>query len=182
MPESEKIFNIALQTRPPNATPEQMEQAQGALHMLSSIFPAMVIIGSFIGPWINWILVAIVYLLAAIASRGRTSFVSALALTINLFIIPAVVALINSIILALRGPEAVSGPADAVALPTLATLVHAPPKIDAALSTIGIFALWYWIVGAFGLERTLDVKRPLAIGVMVFFAVVTAGLAAWGRH
>jgi hypothetical protein len=159
-----------------------MAQAQGFLSVLSHAFPYVATGGVLIGIWFNWLFVALFFLLAALASRAKPSFGAAWAMTVNLYAISGLGQLVNSVILALRGPNAVNGPADIVTIPSLALLVHGPPKLVAALQTVTVFELWYCVVAALALERVMGVRRSFAIAIVVVLVVATALLAAWGRR
>ena len=86
-------------------------------------------------------------------------------------------ALVANTILRLQGPENISKPSDAYALPSLAMLVHGDSKTAAVLYAFNVINIWYYVIFAMGLQRVMKMSAVAAWTTTIVFAVILALLA-----
>jgi hypothetical protein len=143
------------------------------------IYPVSAIaIGGLIGPWVVWLVGALVYLIAAALSGGEARFKLAWVTAVNLYIIGAVGSIIAGVIVALRGGENVNSAIDLFALPSLAMFVHGSPKLAGFLYSFNIVNIWLYVVAVIALQHTMKMGRGAAIATVVVLALIGAGIAA----
>ena len=136
------------------------------------------VIGAAVGPWVYWLLVAVVFIIGAALGGGDARFKLAWASVVNLNIIALVGGVITWVTIALRGPEGVNTMSDLYVLPSLAMFVHGSPKLEAFLYGFNIVYIWLFIVAVVALERVLKVRRGAAITTVLVFAIASAGFGA----
>ena len=178
MPEIVKVAHIAQQAQLATMSADQRATAQRAMASTSNIIPIFAIIGILVFTWVIWIISAIVYAIGGALSGAGAKFSLAWVVAVNLGIIAFVGALVNAIILAARGPDAISSALDQYALPSLGMLVHDNVKLATFLNTYNIDYIWLYVVAVIGLERTMSMKRGAAIVTVVIYSLIGAGLAA----
>ena len=147
-----------------------MQSTQGLL-------PVFAIVGVVIVFWLVWLVSAVVYAIGGALSGAGARFGLAWVVAVNLSVIAVVGALVNAIILALRGPDAISSALDQYTLPSLGMLVHDNVKLATFLNSYNIDYVWLYVVAVIALERTLSMKRPAAIVTVAVYSLIAAGLA-----
>jgi Yip1-like protein len=177
-PEQVKIAHIAQQQALSNMSADARAQAQQGMAAAESIIRVSIIVGGFVAPWIIWLVSAVVFTIGAAVSGAGARFSLAWVAAVNLGAIAFVGAVVNAIILALRGPDAIATPLDAYALPSLAMLVHGSAKLGSFLAAFNIVNVWYYIASVIALERMLSVKRNTAIATIVIYSLLSAAIAA----
>lgn len=178
MPEIVKVAHIAQQAQLATMSADQRANAQQAMSSTSSIIPIFAIVGVLVVTWIIWIVSAIVYAIGGALSGAGAKFSLAWVVAVNLGIIAFVGALVNAIILAMRGPDAISSQLDQYALPSLGMFFHDNVKLATFLNTYNVDYIWLYIVAVIGLEHTLLMKRGAAIATVVVYSLIGAGIAA----
>ncbi|HXW77166.1 MAG TPA: hypothetical protein VEJ20_07140, partial [Candidatus Eremiobacteraceae bacterium] len=89
------------------------------------------------------------------------------------------VALVNSIILALRGPDSISGPLSAYTLPGLGMLANpSNMKLAMFLTFFNVGYLWGFIVVGIALVNLLKIKPVTATILTIVIALLTDALLA----
>jgi hypothetical protein len=177
MPEIMKVAHIAQEQALTQMSADRQAVARQSMQSMQGIFPIFAIIGVLVVTWIVWLLSAIVYALGGALSGAVARFGLAWVVSVNLSIIAGVGALVNAIILAARGPDAISSALDQYALPSLGMLVHDNVKMATFLNTYNLDYLWLYVVAVIALERTLTMKRPAAIVTVVVLSLIGAGIA-----
>jgi hypothetical protein len=177
-PEQVKIAHIAQQQALANMSADQRAQAQQGMTAAESIVRVSIIAGGFIAPWIIWLFSSIVFTIGAAASGAGSRFSLAWVAAVNASAVAFLGAVVNAIILAMRGPDAISSPLDANALPSLAMFAHGNVKLASFLGAFGIVNIWFYIVSIIAMERTLNVKRNAAIVTIVIYSLLSAAIAA----
>lgn len=136
------------------------------------------IIGGVVGPWVFWLLTAVVFLIGAALGGGEARFKGAWVSAVNLYIIALIGTIIAAAIIALRGAESVNTVSDLLALPSLGMLVHGSPKLFAFLYGFNVINIWFYVVAVIALEQVLKMSRGAAVATVVVFAVLAASLGA----
>ncbi|HET9342535.1 MAG TPA: YIP1 family protein [Candidatus Eremiobacteraceae bacterium] len=178
MPEIMKVAHIAQQQQLSTMSADQQAQARQAMGSTAGIIPVFAIVGVLIVTWLIWVISAVVYAIGGAISGAGAKFSLAWVVSVNLGIIAFVGALVNAVILAARGPDAISSPLDQYALPSLGMFFHDNVKLATFLNTYNLDYLWLYVVAVIGLERTLSMKRGAAIVTVVVYSLIGAGLAS----
>jgi len=178
MPEIVKVAHIAQQQQLSTMSADQQANARQAMASSSGLIPLFAIIGVFIVTWLIWLVSAVVYAIGSALSGAGAKFSLAWVVAVNLGIIAFVGALVNAIILAARGPDAISSALDQYALPSLGMFFHDNVKLATFLNTYNVDYIWLYVVAVIGLERTLLMKRGAAIATVLIYSLIGAGLAA----
>lgn len=178
MPEIMKVAHIAQQQQLATMSADQQANARQAMASTSGLIPVFAIVGVLVVTWIIWLISAVVYAIGGALSGAGAKFSLAWVVSVNLGIIAFVGALVNGIILALRGPDAISSALDEYTLPSLGMLFHDNVKLATFLNTYNVDYVWLYVVAVIGLERTLLMKRGAAIATVVVYSLIGAGIAA----
>jgi hypothetical protein len=178
MPEILKIGQIAQAQAISQMSADAQARAHQNLASFAGVIRVSIIVGSFIGPWIGWLIAAVVFLIGALASKADAKFGRAWTLAVNSFVVFGLGQLVNSVILAMRGPDSISAPADAYAIPSLAMFAHDSPKLAAGLYAFNPFNLWFYAVAAIGLQIVMRMKPPAAWITVLIYALIGAGIAS----
>lgn len=178
MPELQKAAQIVQAARIATMSADQQAAARDVMAKTAALFPLFAIIGIVIVTWIVWVISAVVYAIGGAISGAGAKFSLAWVVSVNLGIIAYVGALVNAVILAARGPDAISSMLDQYALPSLSMLFHDNVKLAMFLNSYNIDYLWLYVVAVIGLERTLSMKRGAAIATVVVLSLIGAGLAS----
>jgi Yip1 domain len=141
-------------------------------------YPVFGTVGAFIVVWIFWLIGAVVFVVGAALTGGEAKFSGAWVSALNLYIIGAVGAIINSVIVALRGAASVNNSTDLYALPSLALVVHGSPKLTMFLYGFNVIYIWYYVVAVIALEAVMKMSRTASIVTVLVLALLSAGLAA----
>jgi hypothetical protein len=177
MPELMKVAAVAQAAQLATMPADQQAQAKQTMAAAAAVTKVIIIVSWVIIPWIAWLISALVYTVGAAISGAAARFSLAWAASVNVSIVAWVGAVVNAVILAARGPDAISSPLDAQALPSLGMLVHGP-KLIAFLNAYNLDYIWLYIVAVIALERMLAMKRPAAVTTVLVYSLITAGLAA----
>jgi hypothetical protein len=177
LPATLHIAQAAQQLQISQAPADQQQTIRDAIAKTQNFLPIFIIFGAVIFPWVSWVITALVIMVGAAIGRGFVNFGAAWVLSVNTFIIPAFGALIANTILRLQGPENISKPSDAYALPSLAMLVHGDPKTAAVLYAFNVINIWYYVIFAMGLQRVMKMSAVAAWTTTIVFAVILALLA-----
>ena len=177
-PEQVKVAHVAQAAALANMSADQQAQARQNMAAFEGVTRFFILAAGFIGPWIVWLISAIVFTIGAAIGGGTSRFSLAWVASVNAAVVAFIAAVVNAVILALRGPDAIGAPLDAYTLPSLGMLVHGSVKFQALLNTYNVGNLWYYVVGIIALERMLNVRRPVSIVVIVVYSLITAGFAA----
>jgi len=177
LPEIAKVAQIAQAARLATMTADQQAAARGVMASTTKLFPLIAIIGAFVGPWVIWLISAVVYAIGSAISGAGAKFSLAWVVSVNVGIIVFVGGIVNAIIIAARGPDAISSSLDAYALPSLGMLFHDNVKLATFLNTYNLDYLWLYVVAVIALERTLSMKRGAAIATVAVYSLLGAGLA-----
>ncbi len=153
---------------------EQQAQARTQLAKFASLSSIFIVVGSFIGPWIAWLVAAVVFLIAAALGGGTATFGRAWVAAVNCYIVYGIAGLVNAIILSLRDPATVNSMADVMSLPSLAMLAHPGIKLTAFLFNYNVLYIWYYVVVAIALHTMLKVSRSTAIVTAVLYSLIWA--------
>ncbi len=178
LPEEMKIASIQQAARLAQMPADQRAAAQQAMAGAAGFTKFIIVFTWAFVPWFIWLISAVVYTIGAAISGAQARFSLAWVVSVNLSIIAWVGALVNAIILAVRGPDAISSQLDATALPSLGMLVHDNVKLATFLNAYNIDNVWLYIVAVIALEHTLLMKRVPAIVTVVIFSLIGAGIAA----
>ena len=178
MPEIIKVAHIAQQQQLATMSADQQAAARQGMAATQGLIPVFGIVGVLIVTWIVWLVAAVVYTAGGAMSGAGARFSLAWVVSVNVSAIAAVGALVNGIILALRGPDSIATTLDQYTLPSLGMLVHGNVKLIAFLNAYNIDYVWLYIVAALGLERTLSMSRPASITTVVILSLLFGGLAA----
>jgi hypothetical protein len=178
-PATTHYAHIAQEQRLSQMPADQAAAAREAMAKMPSwTYSLFSIIGSFFGPWIFWLVGALVFLIGAALGGGEARFKGAWVCAVNLYIIAAIGSVIGGIILALRGAASVNSASDLYALPSLAMLVHGSPKVAMFLYGFNVINIWFYVTAVIALEHVMKMGRGAAIATVVVFAVLAAGLGA----
>lgn len=177
LPEIAKISQIEQAARLATMTADQQAAARQVMASTTKLFPVFALVGAFIGPWIIWLISAVVYAIGGAISGAGAKFHLAWVVSVNLGIIVFLGGIVNAVIIALRGPDSISSSLDAYALPSLGMLFHDNVKLATFLNTYNIDYVWLYVVAVIGLERTLLMKRGAAIATVVVYSLIGAGIA-----
>jgi Yip1-like protein len=178
MPELLKVAHIQQEAAFSQMPADQQAQARQNVAMAGTFTRVILYCIPFIAPWIIWLISSIVFTIGAAVSGAAPRFSLAWVVAVNASAVAWVGAVINAIILALRGPDAIAVAADANALPSLSMLMHDGVKMTAFLNAYNVVNIWFYIVAAIGLERTLGAKRGGAVATVIVYSLISAGLAA----
>lgn len=178
MPEQIKVAHVAQAHVLSTMSSDQQVQARQSMAATEGMLPAFGVIGALVVPWFVWLISSIVFAIGAALSGAPGRFSLAWVAAVNVSIIAWAGTLVNAIILALRGPDAISSVVDASALPSLGLLVHDNVKLATFLNFYNVFYVWLYVVSIIALERTLGMKRTPAIVTVLISSVIAAGLAA----
>ena len=183
LPEIQKIGDVARQQALSQMSADQQAQAQSAMAMSAHLTPIFATAGAAVFIWLFWLVTALIYLGAAALTGGTATFGRAWVAVLNASIAYFVASLINAIILALRGPDAIGSAVDAYALPSLAMIVHGGVKLVTFLYyTTNLGAIWGYIVSVIALEQMLKMGRGASIATVVVITLIATGLAVWGAR
>jgi hypothetical protein len=177
MPEIVKVAHIAQQQQLATMSADQQAQARQAMGSTQGIIPIFALVGVLVVSWLIWVISATVYAIGGALSGAGAKFGLAWVVAVNLGIIAFVGALVNAIIIAARGPDAISSSLDQYALPSLGMLFHDNVKLATFLNSYNLDYLWLYVVAVIGLERTLSMKRGAAIATVVIYSLIGAGIA-----
>jgi len=178
MPELVKVAHIAQQAQLATMSADQRATAQQAMASTSGIIPIFAIVGVLIVTWLIWVISAIVYAIGGALSGAGAKFSLAWVVSVNLGVIAFLGALVNAIILVVRGPDAISSSLDQYALPSLGMFFHDNVKLATFLNTYNVDYIWLYVVAVIGLERTMLMKRGAAIATVVIYSLIGACIAA----
>jgi Yip1 domain len=142
------------------------------------LYPVFGTVAAMIFVWIFWLIGAAVFAVGAALSGGEAKFSGAWVSALNLYIIGAVGAIINSIIVFLRGAASVNNSTDLYALPSLALVVHGSPKLTMFLYGFNVVYIWYYVAAVIALEAVMKMSRTASIVTVLVLAFLSAGLAA----
>jgi hypothetical protein len=151
---------------------EAMSKIPEAVYSVSGV------VGAAIGPWIYWLVGALIYMLGAALGGGEARFKNAWTIAVNLYIIPALGSIVGAVIVMLRGVESINSSADVYGLPSLAMLVHGSPKLAGFLYGFNIVSIWFFFVAVIALEQVMKMGRVPAIVTVVVVALLGAGVLA----
>ena len=178
LPESHKIADLARQAQLAQMTAAQQEAVRERMGQFSLLFVIFAAVGGVIGPWIGWLIAAVLFFVAAVISGAVAKFLPAWVASVNAFAIAALAQLVNSVILALRGADAITSQQDAYALPSLAMFVHSSPKLAAILYSYNVINVWYFVVIVIALMAIMKMSRGAAIATAVIYSLLGAGFGA----
>lgn len=178
MPEQLRLASIEQLKAIANMPADQQAQARQNIANFGVVAKVITVVIVLIVPWVFWAVSAVVNLIGAAASGAEAKFNLAWVVAVNASVIAFIGGLVNGIILALRGPDSVTGPADMQAVPNLGMLFPGNVKLDAFLAAFGIFYVWSYIVAVIGLEQTMKMKRGAAIATVVIYAILAGGFGA----
>jgi len=176
MPAQVHMSAAMQQQRIAEMSADQRAAAQSAIQSMAGFTKVFIYIAGLIGPWIAWLITALLFLIPA-AIGGEVKFGRAWVAALNSFAVWGLAGLINAIIVSMRDPSTVNTPADISALPSLGLLVHNNPKLFAFLFSYNVLYIWYYAVAAIALEQMLKVRRPVAIGFIVVYSLFWALVA-----
>jgi hypothetical protein len=180
MPEVLKVTQIgfaqSLAQMPADQRADASTTFAGILHNL----PPYAIAGSAVVPWVLWLIAAVVLFVGSSIGKGSTNFAQAWILAVNAFVIVGLTAMVNSIIVAMRGPDAIVHPSDAYAIPSLGLLAQTQPKLFAFLYAFNPLQLWFYAVVGIGLQIVMRLKPAAAWITVAVFALIVAGIGAAG--
>jgi len=157
---------------------DQRDAAQASMTAMRPYLPVISVVFGFIIIWFFWVLSALVFLGGAALTGAEAKFNLAWVAAVNSNVVYFVGAIMNSIILMVRGPENANTITDLFALPSLGMLVHGSPKLIAFLYGYNVVNLWYYAVLVIGLERVLRMKRGPAIGTVLVFSLIGSAFGA----
>ncbi len=177
MPEILRIGQIAQAQAISQLSADQQAHAHQNAAAFAGVARVIIVVFSVVGPWILWLIATVIYIIGAAVAKADAKFDRAWVLAVNAFLIFGLGQLVNSVILAMRGPDSISSPTDAYAIPSLAMFVHDSPKLAAAMNAFNPFALWGYAVAAIGLQYMMRMKPSAAWITVVVYAVIGAGLA-----
>lgn len=177
-PEILKIAHIGQAQALAQMSADQQAQARPGMAAAEGFTGGLIRFGAIIGVWIIWLITAVVFVIGAAVTGGTPKFSASWVAAVNASAIAFVAQLVNAIILSLRGPDSISGPIDAYALPSLGMLYHGGIKLQAFLSAFNLGNLWFMFVAAIALEQVLKMKRGAATGTAVVYLLVLAAFAA----
>ena len=178
LPEIAKVSQVQFAQRLAQMSADQQAAATATFASVSHAVPVIAIIGSVVFPWIIWLVAAVVFLIGGAATKSSTKFSDAWVLSLNAFVVFALTAIINAIIVAMRGPDAISRASDAYAIPSLGMFAQTQPKLFAFLYAFNPLALWYYAVAAIGLQIVMRMKPGAAWITVVVYALIGGALAA----
>ena len=178
LPEITRVAEISQQQALAQMPADQQQQARQGIAAAAGFTRVGVIAGPLIGAWLIWLLVALVYVVAAALTGAGPSFSTAWIGAVNASAVSFVVQLVNAVILMLRGPDSISGPADAYAIPSVGMLVHGSVKLATFLNAYSIGSLWQYAVTVIALEQLFKMSRGAAIGTVVVLSLLTGALGA----
>ena len=178
MPELMKVAAVAQAAQLATMPADQQAQARQTMAAAAGVTKVIIIVSWIIIPWIAWLISALVYTIGAAISGATARFSLAWVASVNVSIVAWVGAVVNAVILAARGPDAIASPIDAQTLPSLGMFFHGNVKLVSFLNAYNLDYIWLYIVAIIALERTLAMKRPAAIVTVFIYSLLTAALAA----
>ena len=178
MPEQIQVAHVAQMHAIANMPADQQAQARQGIAAGARLIPIFVIVTLVVAPWIVWLISAIVYTIGAAISGASARFNLAWVISVNVGVIAFVVLLVNAIILALRGPDAIASPLDAQAIPSLGMFFHDNIKLATFLNNYSIGYIWVYVVAVIGLVRTMSMKVAPAIITVVLYSLIASGIGA----
>ena len=143
-----------------------------------AVYSVSGVVGAAIGPWIYWLVGALIYMIGAALGGGEARFKGAWTIAVNLYIIPALGSIVAGVIVMLRGVENINSSADLYGLPSLAMLVHGSPKLAGFLYGFNIVSIWFFFVAVIALEQVMKMGRVPAIITVAIVALLGAGSLA----
>ncbi|HLJ84377.1 MAG TPA: YIP1 family protein [Candidatus Eremiobacteraceae bacterium] len=178
LPEIAKVSQVQFAQQLSQMPADRQAAATATMASVSHAVPVFAAIGSLVVPWIIWLVAAVVFLIAGAATKSSTKFTDAWVLAVNSFVVVALTAIINAIIVAMRGPDAITRASDAYAIPSLGLIAQSQPKLFAFLYAFNPLALWYYVVAAIGLQIVMRMKPGAAWITAVIYALLGAAIAA----
>jgi hypothetical protein len=178
LPEQLKLVQIEQAKALAQMSSDQAAQARQGMAATAGVTNVIIIASAFIIPWFIWVISSIVYVIGAAISGASAKFSLAWVTAVNSCAVAFLGAIVNSIIVALSGPDAIGSPADLQRIPSLAMLFPDNVKLDAFLAAFSIAYIWFYVVAIIGLEQTMKMKRPAAIVTVLLYAVIAGGLGA----
>ena len=142
------------------------------------VYGSFGVIGAAVGPWLYWLIAAVIFLIGAALGGGETRFQHAWVAAVNAYVIAGLGSIVSYSIVAIRGASNINGPSDFYAIPSLAMLVHGSPKLAGLLYAYNVVNIWYYVVAAIALEQMLKLGRGAAVVTVVVMSLIVAGLAA----
>jgi len=177
MPEIVKVAHIAQAQQLATMSADQQAAARQTMASTSGLIPIFGLVGVLVITWVIWLISTTVYAIGGALSGAGAKFSLAWVVSVNLGIIAFVGALVNAIILAVRGPDSISSALDQYTLPSLGMFFHDNVKLATFLNTYNLDYIWLYIVSVIGLERTLSMNRGAAIATVVIYSLIGAGIA-----
>jgi hypothetical protein len=178
LPEVTKISEIAQQQALSQMSADQQAQAKQGMAAAAGFTRGAIIAGPLFVAWIIWFFVALIYVIAAAVTGANPSLRMAWVAAVNASAVSFVVQVVNALILALRGPDAISGPLDAYAIPSLGMLVHGSVKTAAFLNAYSIGTIWQYVVTVIALEQVMKMNRGAAIVTVIVLSVLSGAAGA----
>ena len=178
LPEQQALAHVMQMKQLATMPADQAAQAKQAMAQYAGISTFFIVFAGLIVPWVSWLLSSIVFVIGAAVSGAQPKFSMAWVAAVNASAVAWVVAIVNSIIVAIGGPDQIGGPMDIQRIPSLAMLFPGSPKLDAFLATFSIGYLWFYIVAVIALERVLRMSRPAAIVTVLLYALLAGGIGA----
>jgi Yip1-like protein len=178
MPEIAKLAQIAQMHAISQLPSDQQADARQRVASAGGFISVFIFVLAIIGPWIGWLIAAVVFLVGALIGKAAAQFDRAWTVAVNIFCAAGIGQLVNAVILALRGPDGIASQADVYAIPSLAMLAQGNPKLAAALFALNPFYLWYYVIAAIGLQIVMKMRPAVAWGTTIVFALIGVALAA----
>jgi hypothetical protein len=178
-PANVHFSHIAQAQRLAQMPADQAAAARQAMARIpDSVYVIFGVVGALVVSWLIWLVSAVVFIIAASLSGAEARFLGAWVIAVNIYVIGLVGAIVNSVIVMLRGVASVTTAADLYALPSLAMVIHSSPKLAVFLYTFNIINIWLYIVTIIALERVLKMSSGAAIVTVLVLALITAGLGS----
>ncbi|HME82340.1 MAG TPA: YIP1 family protein [Candidatus Eremiobacteraceae bacterium] len=179
MPATLHFIHITQEAQLAQMSADKAATAREAMSKIpEAVYSVSGVVGAVIGPWIYWLVGALIYMIGAALGGGEARFKSAWVIAVNLYIIPALGTIVAGVIVMLRGVENVNSSADLYGLPSLAMFVHGSPKLAGFLYGFNVVSIWFFIVAVIALEQVMKMGRVPAIITVAVIALLGAGVLA----
>ena len=150
-----------IQLNPRGASAEQIQKATEGYGKMAPLTLLLVPIVTIV---IYLIVAGIAHLVVNIMSSSRSNYKKTLSLVSFCGIVAVIEQIIGTIVLKMRGLESVESPEDLKFSLSLAPLFgHGKGLLNAALQSLSIFQIWYYILFVLGIAAVFKISRKQAI-------------------
>lgn len=169
------IMTLGMDVSIQNELPPEFAGDEEAIALFEQIQKITIIVTGLFTPIITVLITSVVLLLIAKIVKSPVTFKQLFSMNTHIFIISAIGALVNGIVIALFGgaPEA---------MPTsVAGILGLDGILGAFLNNFEVFAIWGIVLVVIGLQKVADFSKGLSIAVVVVSFLLLSSLTLLGK-